>query len=284
MAGRFVRHAGRTERHAGRLVPLHVRPSRHAGNSPIACPMRPHRGNKVASKAPVRRPQHHRCMASRNRRADEARRRWRRLAAEIGEDLRTARQLLGLTLLDVARETGVSASELSRRELGRSRSLIGEKLAVHAAAVGLRVSVKLWPVGGAIRDAAQSRYIAALLARVGSRWRVVLEAPLPEPGDLRAVDVLLLGDAARIAIEVITRLADLQAQLRAARLKAEAIGATRLIIVVAATRANRRTVADVRPTLVAAFDLDGRRVLDELAHGRDPGRDALVLLSAPPAR
>ena len=78
---------------------------------------------------------------------------------------------------------------------------------------------------------------------------------------------------------MITRLADLQAQIRAAQLKAQAIGATRLIFVIAATRANRAALASVRSSLVAAFDLDSRRVMSELAAGRDPGRDAIVLLA-----
>ena len=103
---------------------------------------------------------------------------------------------------------------MCRRELGRTRRLTGEKLAVHAAAVGLKLVVKLYPVGGGTRDAAQD--VADFVARVGRPWRVKLEAPIPLPGDLRAVDVLLVSERVRIAVEVITRLADLQAQVRAA--------------------------------------------------------------------
>jgi transcriptional regulator with XRE-family HTH domain len=200
------------------------------------------------------------------------------MALELGSDLRAARHILGLTLRELGNALGVSASEISRRELGKSRRLTGEKLAVHASAVGLRLSVKLWPVGGGIRDAAQVRLIAAFVARVGRLWSVTLEAAVDLAGDLRAVDVLLVRGEARVAVEVITRLADVQAQVRAAQLKARDIRATRLVIVVAGTHANRRALSEARGALVAAFDLDTRRALADLGAGRDPGRDAIVAM------
>ena len=217
-------------------------------------------------------------MTARTRALGEASRQWDRTARELGDQLRTGRLVLGLTLRELGTAIGVSSSEVSRRELGKSRRLTGEKLARHAAGVGLRLSVKLWPVGGGVRDAAQARYIAAFVARVGRGWKVTLEAPIQLPGDLRAVDLLLVAGDVRVAVEVITRLADLQAQVRAAQLKARDIGATRLILVVAATHSNRIILASARGALVSAFDLDTRRVLGDLASGRDPGRDAIVVL------
>jgi transcriptional regulator with XRE-family HTH domain len=216
--------------------------------------------------------------ARRTRAIDEARRRWDRTAYEIGNELRMARRLLGLTLEQVAQAIGVSASETSRRERGKASWLTGEKLAVHAAAVGLKLSVKLWPVGGGVRDEAQARYIAAFVARVGRLWRVILEVPIPNPSDLRAVDVVLIRGDVRIAVEVVTRLVDVQATIRAAQLKARDIGATRLILVVAGSGSNRDALRLVRPSLVEAFDLDTRRLLADLAAGRDPGRDGIVVL------
>jgi len=217
-------------------------------------------------------------MATRTRAIDEARRLADRLAHEIGDQLRTGRHILGVSQMQLGAAIGVSQSELSRRELGASRSLTGDQLAVHAAAVGLKVSIKLWPVGGGVRDAAQARYVAAFVARVGRLWNVSLEAPIRLAGDLRAVDVLLVAGEFRIAVEVITRLADLQAQVRAAQLKARDIHATRLILAVAGTHANRDALAATRGALADAFDLDSRRVLADLAAGRDPGRDGIVVL------
>ena len=217
-------------------------------------------------------------MPSRSRALDESYRWWRRTELDIGDQLRTARHVLGLTERQVAGVIGISQSEVSRRERGRAPRMSGQALARHAAAVGLKLSIKLWPVGGGIRDAAQARYEAAFIARVGRPWKVVLEAPIPTAGDLRAVDILMLAGPVRIAVEVITRLADLQAQVRAAQLKARDIGATRLILVVAGTNANRAALQGVRSTLISSFDLDTRGLLAELAAGRDPGRDGVIVI------
>jgi transcriptional regulator with XRE-family HTH domain len=205
-----------------------------------------------------------------------------RLAARsfdaIADDLREARIGLGLTQAEVARAVGVSRSRVCRIERGRATTVTLEYLWRHAAVVGLRASVKLYPIGGALRDAAQARYIARFVERVGRQWRVRLDVPIPLPGDLRGIDVLLEG-ACVICVEVVTRLRDLQAVLRASQLKQRDIGAARLIIVVAATHANRRALAEARPTLLATFDLDTHQVLAKLAAGHDPGRDAIIVLS-----
>lgn len=219
-------------------------------------------------------------MAPRTRLLDESHRRTIRLAHELGDELRAARHVADLTQRHVARAIHSSQAEISRRERGRVPRIGLDRLVAHGAAVGMRLSVKLFPVGGAVRDAAQARYLAAFVARVGRPWRVLLEATLPIPGDLRAVDVLLTSPSGTVAVEVITRLSDLQAQLRAAQLKARDVGAQRLVIVVAATHANRRALADARPTLVAAFDLGARQVLADLSAGRVPPQDALILFDA----
>ena len=183
----------------------------------------------------------------------------------------------GANQSDVARHIGVSRYRVGRLERNQLTSASVEYLSRHAAAVGLRLSVKLYPVGGGLRDTAQARYISRFIARIGKAWRVRLEVPVPIPGDLRAVDIVLSG-AADIAVEVITTLHDLQAQLRAAHLKQRDIGAVRLIIVVAGSRANRSALAEARPALLAIYDLDPRRTFVALAAGRDPGRDCIVLL------
>ena len=209
---------------------------------------------------------------------DEAARLAARAFASITDDLREARIGLGLTKADVARVLGVSRSRVCRIERGRATNLTLDYLSRHAAVVGLRASVKLYPIGGGLRDAAQARYIARFVQRVGRLWHVRLDVPIPLPGDLRGIDVLLEG-ACVICVEVVTRLRDLQAVLRASQLKQRDIGAARLIIVVAATHANRRALAEARPTLFATFDLDTQHVLAKLAAGQDPGRNAIILLS-----
>nr|MBA2631437.1 helix-turn-helix transcriptional regulator [Chloroflexota bacterium] len=53
-------------------------------------------------------------MPSRSRALDECHRWWRRTELEIGDQLRTARHVLGLTEKQVAAAVGVSQSEVSR--------------------------------------------------------------------------------------------------------------------------------------------------------------------------
>ena len=217
-------------------------------------------------------------MATTKRATAEARRHWIRTSAEVGDQLRTARLVRGISQARLGATIGVSQAEISRRELGRSHRVLGESLAVHAAAIGLRLSVKLWPIGGGVRDAGQARLVAAFVARAGRQWKVTLEAPIPQAGDLRAVDVLLGRGETRIAVEAITRLADVQAQVRAAQLKARDVRASRLILAIAGTHANRRELSAVAPALISAFDMDTRRLMSALVAGRDPGRDGIVVL------
>ncbi len=221
---------------------------------------------------------HHRRMPNRTRAIDEALHRLARQRLEFGEQLRTARRLHGLTQRNVGAAIGISDAEVARRELARRGNPGIESLAAQAAAVGLRLSIRLYPVGGETRDAAQLRNLARFLARSSASFRRQLEAVMPVPGDLRALDAVLSKPGVCIAVEAVTRLADVQAQVREAQLKARDFGATRLLIVVAATRANRRALDSARPVLAAAFDLDTRRVMAALEAGEEPDRDAIVLI------
>lgn len=217
-------------------------------------------------------------MANRRRPIHEARDRWSRVWPELAGELREARLMAGLTQTGVATALGVSRDRVSRVESHKVRSVGVDYLFAHAAAVGLKASVKLYPVGGALRDEAQAAYITRFLERIGHLWRVMLDVPIPLPGDLRAVDIVLQNSSLKIVGEVITRLRDLQAQLRAAQLKQRDLGADRLILVIAGSHANRQALIAARPTVLATFELDTRRVLASLEAGADPGRDAVIVI------
>jgi len=216
-------------------------------------------------------------VPSRARALTDAEQRLSRALIDVCAELRNARLARGLSQAAVARSLGVDRSQISRVENNRVRHLSLAAIWQHAAIVGLRPSVKLYPVGSPLRDVAQVRYIAKFVERVKRNWTVRLDVPMPIPVDLRAVDVLLTGSCT-IAVEVVTRLHDLQAMLRSAQLKQRDIGATRLIIVVVGSESNRRLLEDARPTLLSTFDLDTRRTMARLEAGEDPGRDAIVLL------
>jgi transcriptional regulator with XRE-family HTH domain len=201
-----------------------------------------------------------------------------RVVTEVADELREARVGRGLSQAQLAKALATQRLRISAVERRVPKAMTLDHLARHAAALGLKLSVKLYPVGEPIRDVAQVRYINQFVARVGTSWRVRLDVPMPLAGDLRAIDVVLDG-ACVIAVEVVTRLRDVQAVLRAGQLKQRDFGATRLILVVPGPKANRAALAAARPALIAAFDLDSQRTLRLLAAGRDPGRDAIVILS-----
>jgi transcriptional regulator with XRE-family HTH domain len=215
-------------------------------------------------------------MPTRRNLIDEARRRGARLAREIGDDLRQARLRNGLSLRQVAEAIGASRWQVGRRERGIAATAGLVDLVVHAAAVGLDLSVRSFAAAPAVRDAAQVRVLARFLNMTGSAWAVQLEAPLRVLRDQRAFDCLLRCGEHVVAVEVITRLHDLQAQLRPLFAKARDAGIERLIIVVADTRANREALELASDVLSSAFSLDARGTFAALRHGTVPARDAIV--------
>ena len=65
------------------------------------------------------------------------------MLGSIGRELRVARHDAGMRQVDVGRAIGASGSAVSRVELGRVRSLSVVRLARHAAAVGLKPTIRI---------------------------------------------------------------------------------------------------------------------------------------------
>jgi hypothetical protein len=152
-----------------------------------------------------------------------------------------------------------------------------DDLARHAGVVGLRLSIRAWPGNQPLRDQGQIGLLARLRGRLSPIWGVGLEVPIPGSGDLRAWDMVLTGAGVRIGVEAVTRLRDVQALLRSVHAKQRDSGVDRVLILVAATHTNRRALAAAvssLPDLAAST----RSVVAALAAGRDPGRDAWILL------
>jgi hypothetical protein len=197
---------------------------------------------------------------------------------DIGRELRLARITGGKTQAWVARRIGSCQARISLIERGRCPTMAVSQLHRHAAAVGLRLWIRAYPGGRRLMDAPQLALLERLRMRAASAWRWEREVPLPKAGDLRALDARISIPGCTVAIEAITRLADVQAQARAARLKRRDIGADRLVLLISATTANRRAVREAGPALLSDFPMSPRSVLTALAAGRDPGGDAVVLL------
>jgi transcriptional regulator with XRE-family HTH domain len=219
-------------------------------------------------------------MPNRVRQVHEASISGRRLQAELGTELREARLMRGLRQIDVARATDVSDARISRVERGRLDGLAVAELARHGAAVGLRLHARFYPTGGGLRDAAQIDLIRRLRVRISNQWRCQLEAPINIPGDPRAFDALLtlVDQPVSIAVEAITRLRDAQAQLRSAAHKQRDGQATRLVMLVKASHANRRALGSAGDLLATTFPLGTKGMLAALAAGVDPAMNGIVLL------
>lgn len=217
-------------------------------------------------------------MANRQSALQEASRLAAWVLRVIGRELRVARILAGQTQRDVAAILRTSTSHVSRVEHGLIRGLTMAQLHRHAAAVGLKPYVNLYPLVARPLDRAQLQLFERLRARISAVWTVTLEATMPIRGDLRAADAMLAIPGCRCVVEIVTRLADFQAQLRSARRKVRDLGADRLILVLAATPTNRRAVRDSGRAVDDAFPVRTKEALRRLAAGTDPGGDALILL------
>lgn len=202
---------------------------------------------------------------------------------QLGDDLRNARLDAGLTLREVGRQVGVCAATVLALERARLPGPRPEMLSRHAAAVGLRARIKVYPDGDPIRDAPSTRLIGAFRARLRSNPRFRPEVPVSvTPGDMRAWDGVLDLSGCDCATEFVTRFHDCQAQLRAFELKLRDGSVDRLVVVVLASHSNRRALRAARDIVSAAFPLRTRQVMAALVVGRDPGANGIVLLSLPP--
>src|SRR4029078_9073655 len=82
------------------------------------------------------------------------------------------------------------------------------------------LAVGCTPGAAPIRDVAHSRLIERLRGRCHRSVRLLTEVPLPDAGDQRAWDVVLLTTTWRHGLEVETRARDRQALERRVALKA----------------------------------------------------------------
>lgn len=196
---------------------------------------------------------------------------------DLATELREARLAAGVSQDHVGRVAGLNQSMISRIERGQVASAGIDALTRHCAALGLRLSLRVYPEGVAVRDAGQLRLIGRFRAELDGwlGWRT--EVPVAEAADLRAWDVLLSGPGT-VGIDAEVRLRDIQSVQRRSELKWRDAGLDRMVLLVAATRHNRAVIREHREALRSTFPADTAEVMAALRRGRLPARNGIVLL------
>ncbi len=217
-------------------------------------------------------------MGSRERAVDVGAARAREILARLVAEARNARLGAGVSQADVALALGMSRSQYSRIERGLSSDLSIDTTARLFAILGQELSLRCFPAGDPIRDAAHAALLERLHARCHRSFRWRTEVPLPIAGDLRAWDATAVCPTCRIGIEAETRLRDIQALDRRLALKERDGGMDRLVLLVRDSRSNRDVVRSHGEILAVRFPVRGARALELLGAGVDPGGNALILL------
>ena len=217
------------------------------------------------------------CMATTDRPQHRGPREAARIGRRIGDELRHARLTAGLSQRELGAAAGLSQPHISRIERFERQPAWLEELATQCAALGLRVSIKLYPDGSPVRDAGQLRLLARLRAELSVAWRWRSEALIGGLGDLRAWDVRLDGPGS-VGIDAETRLHDVQAVQRRVAAKARDSNVQRVVVLVARTRPNESVLREHAEALASTFPAGTREVMAALRAGRLPPRDGLVSL------
>jgi transcriptional regulator with XRE-family HTH domain len=218
-------------------------------------------------------------MAGAGRPAHRGRALARELVTQACRDIRLARIAAGLSQRTAARAAGMSQSQFGRLERGQIRYPTLDQLSRAAAVVGLKLTLRAFPDGDPIRDAAHARLLERFRRQLGPGivWRT--EVPVQGATDLRGWDGLAIPPGERIGVEAETRLRDGQSTWRRTQRKRDAdhtVGS--VILLLADTRANRDALKEIREALRADLPLDTRAVLAALRAGRAPGASGIVLL------
>lgn len=213
-----------------------------------------------------------------SRSIDRGTERGRRLRSSIGGEIRAARIDRNLTLDEIGRAVGVSASTLSRLERGLLEHVDLMLLARTCAAVGLELSVRAFPGGQPIRDHAQVALLGEFRSRLHPSLDWATEVPLPSSGDPRAWDGLIRGPSWRYGVEGETAPHDGQATLRRLALKERDGQVDGVLLILRDTRQSRSFLREIADVAGSNFPVAGARAMELLGVGADPGGSAIVML------
>jgi transcriptional regulator with XRE-family HTH domain len=200
------------------------------------------------------------------------------MLADLARELRIARVSAGLSQDGLGRAAGVSGrhvGRLERMDVPQASIVLFARL---FAVLGMRLRARPYPDGSSIRDAAHARLLLRLRRELPEEIRMRTEVPLRNERDLRAWDAELTvgGDACMLEAETV--LYDLQATGRRIALKMADEGVEWVILLIADTPRNRRTLREFRPLITERFPLDTRAVMRDLRDGRLPKQGGVVIL------
>jgi transcriptional regulator with XRE-family HTH domain len=218
-------------------------------------------------------------MGTKQRPVDVGSQRGRRIIADLGMELRRARQQHGLSQTAIGRAAGISPSQVSRIERGLAQRVSIHGISKLLAVVGLELSARAYPGGEPIRDAAHRALLDRFRALVDPSvaWR--FEVPIGPVGDLRAWDALMLVDGVQIAVEAETRPDDVQVlQRRVAMKRRDDARPVAVVLLLSNTRHNRILVRDHGEAFRADLPEPGARILEALSLGRRLGGSGIVLV------
>ena len=154
-------------------------------------------------------------MGTRETRLQRGRRQGDEVLRRLIGELRTARELAGVSQRTIAREVAWSQSEVARLEGFQFPSVALLRLCEIGAVLGLDLSASFHPAGDAVRDRGHQKVRARTVGIVASPpYEIAHEALFPGLEDLRTWDLLLrlgLGSKSRRRSATCRRVCDASA-------------------------------------------------------------------------
>jgi len=191
----------------------------------------------------------------------------------------------GMTQAALAEVAGLSQQEASKAEQGSTDVSLEARCRL-AAACGHELGWRLYPVATVrLRDSGQLGLAQVITQAAHPSWQARMEVPVA-PGDARAADLVLTGSNEVLHIEIERGLVDLQAQLRSAQLKREALAAReqtrpiRLVIAVPDTRATRARLAPFAQLVSQTLQASSREIWQAIRTGERLRSDGILFVRA----
>jgi hypothetical protein len=152
------------------------------------------------------------------------------------------------------------------------------RMAQVLSVVGLELTARAYPGGQPLRDAGHVRLLSRFRALLHPSLGWATEVPLPAAGDLRAWDGMVRGPSWRYGTEAETHPTDAQALGRRAELKQRDGQVDGVLLVLPDTRHVRLFLAAAADVLQSTFSVPGRRAVELLRVGIDPGGSSVIVL------